>query len=103
MKYTERGSIALTVELGARDVQIKISDTGIGISDIDMPRLFKPFERMESHLQVIAGGTGLGLYLTKKIVTELLQGEIGAKSTLGEGSIFWLKIPYSIGIQNNKE
>ena len=103
MKYTERGSIALTVELGARDVQIKISDTGIGISEVDIPRLFKSFERMESHLQVIAGGTGLGLYLTKKIVIELLQGKIGVKSTLGEGSTFWLTIPYSIGVRDNKE
>jgi len=54
------------------------------------------FERLESHLRVKAGGTGLGLYLTKKIITELLQGEIAVESQLGEGSTFYLTIPKNI-------
>ena len=81
------------------EVLLTIRDSGIGISDADLPRLFEAFERMKSHLQVKAGGTGLGLYLTKKIVTELLQGEVGVESKHGEGSTFWIRVPKTINPQ----
>lgn len=96
LKYTELGSICLSVEKKENTVLIQIEDTGIGINEKDQLRLFEAFERMESHLKVKAGGTGLGLYLTKKIVTELLQGNIGMKSALNEGSTFWIEIPMKI-------
>jgi ABC-type amino acid transport substrate-binding protein len=96
MKYTEHGRITLTVEEFDQNVIMKISDTGIGISKEDMSRLFVAFERMDSHLQVLAGGTGLGLYLTKKIVTDILKGDVSAESELGHGSTFWIKVPKSI-------
>ena len=54
---------------------------------------------MDSHLKVKAGGTGLGLYLTKKITTDLLQGKVGVKSKLGEGSTFWIRVPKRINPQ----
>ena len=96
MKYTEHGGIVLTAEEQDDEVLLKIHDTGIGISEVDLPRLFEAFERMESHLRVKAGGTGLGLYLTKKIATELLQGEVGVESKMGEGSTFWIRVPKTI-------
>lgn len=99
MKYTEQGGIILTAEEQKDEVLLTIRDSGIGISDADLPRLFEAFERMKSHLQVKAGGTGLGLYLTKKIVTELLQGEVGVESKLGEGSTFWIRVPKTINPQ----
>ena len=100
MKYSEKGKITLTVEQQENEICIKVEDTGIGISEIDLPRLFEAFERMQSQLKVKAGGTGLGLYLTKKIVTEILQGNVGVESKLGEGSLFWIKVPKSINQPN---
>ena len=93
VKYSERGEITISAEEHNDSVLVTVKDSGVGISKDDMERLFEPFERFESHISVKAGGTGLGLYLTKKIVTDMLQGEIGAESKLGEGSCFWIKIP----------
>lgn len=81
------------------EVLLTVHDTGIGIHEADQARLFEAFERMDSHLKVKAGGTGLGLYLTKKIVTDLLQGTIGMKSKVGEGSTFWIRVPKQIDPQ----
>ena len=96
MKYTEDGGIIIVVEEHDDGVLLKISDTGVGISESDQARLFEAFERMDSHLKVKAGGTGLGLYLTKKIVTELLKGNVGMESKLNKGSTFWIKVPTHI-------
>lgn len=96
LKYSEEGVICVTVEDKDPDLLLTVSDTGVGMSEQDLTRLFEAFERFESHLRVKAGGTGLGLYLTKKIATELLQGEVGARSVLGEGSAFWIRIPKTL-------
>ncbi|MEN8263276.1 MAG: transporter substrate-binding domain-containing protein [Nitrospirota bacterium] len=96
MKYTERGGVKVKAREIGDDVEISVSDTGIGISRKDMPRLFEAFERLETHLRVKAGGTGLGLYLTKKIATELLGGTIEVESEKGKGSRFILTIPKEI-------
>ena len=93
MKYSESGKIAVDVRKADNEVEIVVSDTGIGIAAADLPKLFEPFERVKSHLQVKAGGTGLGLYLTKKLVMEVLKGEISVSSTPGEGSTFSIRIP----------
>ena len=60
----------------------------IGISCEDLPSIFNAFERLESRLKIKAGGTGLGLYLTKKLVTEVLKGTIDVESEEGKGSAF---------------
>nr|MDA3969774.1 transporter substrate-binding domain-containing protein [Desulfobulbaceae bacterium] len=96
MKYSEKGTIVLTATEQDDEVLLTVRDTGIGISEADQTRLFEAFERMDSHLKVNAGGTGLGLYLTKKIATELLQGDVGMESKLGEGSTFWIRVPKRI-------
>ncbi len=96
MKYSEEGGIVLTAEEQDDEVLLTVSDTGIGVSKTDQTRLFEAFERMESHLKVNAGGTGLGLYLTKKIATDLLQGDVGMESELGRGSTFWIRVPKKI-------
>ena len=71
----------------------RVKYTGIGIKETDFNDLFKPFERIESRLKVKTLGTGLGLYLTRKILTQLLGGSIEVKSTFGEGSTFAIKVP----------
>lgn len=93
MKYSEAGKITVAIRSVNESVEIAVNDTGIGIAEADLPKLFEPFERVKSHLQVKAGGTGLGLYLTKKLVTEVLQGEINVRSIQGEGSTFTIRIP----------
>lgn len=96
VKYSEKGEITIQVELSEDMVDISVSDTGIGISEDDLPRLFEAFERFESHLKVKAGGTGLGLYLTRKLVQDLLGGDVRVKSELGRGSTFGLRIPMDL-------
>lgn len=96
VKFTESGAIRITAKETGAEVEIEVSDTGIGIAEDDIPKLFEAFERLESHLRVKAGGTGLGLYLTKKLVTELLHGSIKVQSTLGQGSRFGLIIPRNL-------
>ena len=113
VKFTEKGSVTIAVaanigkELQARPLsgvmgqndisagwlEISVTDTGIGIQVEDMKLLFKSFVRLESTLKATVPGTGLGLYLTKKLVTEVLGGKIGAESEEGMGSKFWLQIP----------
>ncbi len=74
-------------------VEISVADTGIGINEKDIPNLFKAFVRVDSPLKTTVAGTGLGLYLTKKLVTEALKGEISVESNYGAGSRFMIRIP----------
>ena len=104
LKYTEQGSVKVVASTKGKYLVIAVHDTGIGIDEADQANLFKPFERIESHLKIKTLGTGLGLYLTKKILTQLLAGEISVSSQLGEGSIFTIKVPVKISkllIQNH--
>lgn len=96
VKYTEKGTIRVETHVHDALLDISVIDTGIGISEQDLPILFQSFVRLESHLKIIAGGTGLGLYLTKKIASDLLGGTISVESTFGEGSTFVLTIPQRI-------
>ena len=74
-------------------IEISVTDTGMGIREEDMKLLFGSFVRLDSPMKTTIPGTGLGLYLTKKITSEVLDGEVGAESKEGEGSRFWLRIP----------
>lgn len=75
-----------------RYVRATVIDTGVGVSEEDLPRIFDRFYRTENPLKIEAGGTGLGLSLVKPLV-ELLGGRIWAESTLGEGSKFSFVLP----------
>jgi signal transduction histidine kinase len=92
VKYTENGSIKVSAKKRDNNVDISITDTGIGIKTEDIPRLFEPFVRLESPLTLKTSGTGLGLYLTKKLAKNFLRGDIDVKSEPGKGSTFILKI-----------
>ena len=93
LKYTEQGAVNVTAIVKGKALIIDVEDTGIGIAEADLSDLFKPFERIESRLKVKTLGTGLGLYLTRKILMQLLGGTIEVKSSPGVGSTFTIKVP----------
>ncbi|WP_020168124.1 MULTISPECIES: sensor histidine kinase [Methylotenera] len=96
VKYTVKGSIYIKAQLENDWLTISVQDTGIGIGEADLAHLFKPFERIDSPLKIKTLGTGLGLYLTRKILAQLLSGTVQVQSELNEGSIFTIKIPAKI-------
>lgn len=95
VKYNNTGG-EVRIESGATTdgrFRLTISDTGIGIAEADIGRLFQPFERLAAEHTDIEG-TGLGLALTKRMIIEM-GGEIGVESQLGKGSSFWIELPVS--------
>jgi signal transduction histidine kinase len=92
IKFTEKGKIDIKVEKKNEKIHISVSDTGMGIKKEDMKKLFKQFSRIHNTSEQIVEGTGLGLYLSQKMVC-LLRGKIKAESKYGEGSIFTLTLP----------
>jgi PAS domain S-box-containing protein len=100
IKYTEKGNVWVDVSNKKQAIELSVKDTGIGISEAGLAKLFHPFERMESRLKIKTLGTGLGLYLTKKILTQLLGGDIVVTSEPEVGSKFLVTVPKkSITIQ----
>lgn len=96
VKYTEEGSITLHLgwkEVAADEIEIEVSvaDTGIGIKEKDMPRLFGVFQRMNSTVRNKNERTGLGLAITNRLV-EMMGGKLQVESTYGKGSVFSFKI-----------
>jgi signal transduction histidine kinase len=74
------------------EVRVDVRDTGIGIDDLDRPRLFQPFTQLDSGLTRRHGGTGLGLYNSSRLA-QILGGRIDVASARGVGSTFSLIIP----------
>lgn len=96
VKYTEKGTIQVHAKVKRKQLIIKVIDTGIGIDEAGLAKLFKPFERVESRLKIKTLGTGLGLYLTHKILTQLLGGNIEVESKLDIGSTFTITVPVKL-------
>ncbi|MGR9087048.1 MAG: ATP-binding protein [Gammaproteobacteria bacterium] len=92
VKYTERGGVAVIARATEKEVVVEVRDTGIGIGPEQLQRLFVPFERLDSFLRLRTSGTGLGLYLTRKIAADLLNGSVEVSSEPGVGSCFILRI-----------
>jgi signal transduction histidine kinase len=93
VKYTPEGG-AIRVELSYDDDKIigQVSDTGIGISQQDLPRLFTEFFRAENAKKLGLPGTGLGLVIAKRVV-EGAGGQLQVDSTIGKGSTFTFTLP----------
>lgn len=92
-KYTmQKGKIEINLQKNKSNLQIKITDNGVGISAQDRKRLFQKFMRLGNPALHAVSGSGLGLYWAKQIV-DLHDGNIHVKSVLGEGSEFTIEIP----------
>lgn len=94
VKYTECGTVSIEVREADDRVVISVADTGPGIRSEDMHRLFEPFQQLDDSLTKSHEGTGLGLYLSRKLAL-MLGGEITVQSEFGKGSVFRLSIPRS--------
>ena len=92
VKFTDRGEIAIKAAKRDGSVEVSVRDTGMGIEKDHMERLFKAFSRIRKEGAPFREGTGLGLYLSKKIA-DLLNGKIKAKSEAGGGSVFTFSLP----------
>ena len=95
-KFTHEGSIRLSAIKAGDNLQISVSDTGIGISDEALPRIFKEFQQADNTTTRQYGGTGLGLSISRNLA-HLLGGDLTVKSEEGKGSIFTLEIPLRFG------
>ena len=100
VKYTKVGSVTFSVDMESKTddtvmLKFSVKDTGIGIRDEDKKRLFKDFERFDSHQNKNIEGTGLGLAITKKLV-DMMKGRVQVDSVYGEGSTFMVMIPQKI-------
>src|SRR5205085_1904557 len=95
-KFTKQGAVTFDVareRLNGRDfVVFRVADTGIGISDEQMLKLFQPFSQADASTTRQFGGTGLGLVITRKFC-ELMGGGITVESERGKGSVFTIKLP----------
>ncbi|KAF8424493.1 hypothetical protein EV426DRAFT_547935, partial [Tirmania nivea] len=99
MKFTQKGSVRLSLSVDHEDsdtltVKFVVADTGIGIEEKEQLRLFHPFTQADSSTARRFGGTGLGLSICKNLL-ELMGGNIGLASKVGEGTTAWFSIPFN--------
>jgi len=95
IKYTKEGKVSIIARLDEKFIYIDVKDTGIGLSDEDIHKVFENFSQIENTYVKTQEGTGLGLSITKKIV-DILGGHIIVDSTFGVGSCFTFKISKDI-------
>jgi len=107
VKFTSVGGVKIRVRsLGEENsflvLRFEVEDSGIGISEADLQRLFTPFEQADSSMTRRYGGSGLGLAICKQL-TQLMGGEIGVDSMPGKGSCFWFSVRLSRQIGGDRK
>jgi signal transduction histidine kinase/ActR/RegA family two-component response regulator len=104
VKFTTEGAVTLTVKMAEHHtdhihLRFIVEDTGIGITEDQLPHVFGAFQQQDASTSRTYGGTGLGLTICKQLVN-IMDGEIGVSSQVGRGSKFWFEIP--VNLQNSK-
>lgn len=105
VKYTDKGEIRIDIQRAGDFAKVSIIDTGIGIKQDGLERLFHKFGRLDSSYQTVAEseGTGLGLYIVKLFI-DAMGGKIGVFSEgLGMGSTFWFTLPKKKNLSTKKD
>jgi two-component system, sensor histidine kinase and response regulator len=103
VKFTQSGVILLTVRDATPDggdgtrrvLRFAVADSGIGLSEEQIQRLFRPFEQADGSTSRRYGGTGLGLSISSALCA-MMGGRIGVTSELGRGSTFWFELPFAV-------
>jgi PAS domain S-box-containing protein len=91
VKFTPRGRIDVAADWSSGMLKLEVADTGPGLAPEDARRLFQRFSQVDASNTRQHGGTGLGLAISKGLA-EMMGGQIGLKSTLGRGSVFWFTV-----------
>jgi two-component system, sensor histidine kinase and response regulator len=107
VKFTEKGEIVISVRASERTekdvlLHFRVQDTGIGLTQEQMGRLFQSFSQADTSTTRKFGGTGLGLAISKKLA-ELMGGQVGVESEPGKGSTFWFSAKVGIGAGIRRE
>lgn len=92
IKYTNEGQVMVRLTGDVSVIQIQVQDSGVGIPPEDIPHLFQKFYRVDNSSTRTVGGTGLGLFICRKIV-ELYSGRIWVESQFSKGSTFFINLP----------
>jgi signal transduction histidine kinase len=95
IKFTTRGSVTVAVNLKKSWADISVSDTGIGIPEDDIARIFEIFQQVRNESIPMSSGVGLGLYLVRRYC-DLLGARVDVSSRVGEGSAFTVSVPRSL-------
>jgi len=99
LKFTEQGSVTCKAIYTEHEVTISVIDTGIGIPEVDQPKIFEKFKQVGNPLTNKPKGTGLGLSICQEIVKHH-GGKIWVESEIGQGSTFSFTLPMSVSIEN---
>ena len=94
-KFTKEGTITLTVSKNKNNLTFAVTDTGIGMNEEQLGKVFEEFTQAESSTSKNYGGTGLGLPISKKM-TEMMGGNMIVESKEGKGTTFSIIIPISV-------
>ena len=92
VKFTDTGSVRVSIHPEGDRLRVRVTDTGTGIRAENIGGLFEAFRQIDSSARRVFEGTGLGLYLCRKLL-HLLGGEIGVETEYGRGSTFWFWVP----------
>ena len=91
-KYTEEGSIEVSITRNGDHVEVAVKDTGVGIPETEMDKIFERFHRVQNVKGRTQEGTGIGLAMVKELI-KIHEGQISVQSTLNKGSVFTVQLP----------